>query len=116
MINMKEVRQRIVAERKVQGLKQFELAKLSGISQSALCHFERGDRQNQQGVTVAVLYNIVSALGMDFNYAITGDKSMYSSEFNNETNAFAHRFQKLGEDKKKALFSILSVFEEFTGK
>ena len=114
MINMKEVSERIVAERKAQKVKQVELAKLAGVSQATLCHIERGYRN--QGVTISIFFRIILALGMDFNYAMTGKRNIYGSDLSNEANAFAVRFQQLDKDKRQALSSILSVFEGVTKK
>ena len=60
---------RLAAERKRLGLKQFEVANALGISDSAYGMYERGISK----MTVENLLALESHFGFDISYAITGD-------------------------------------------
>ena len=60
---------RLAAERKRLGLKQFEVANVLGISDSAYGMYERGISK----MTVENLLTLESHFGFDISYVITGD-------------------------------------------
>ena len=100
---MGELGGRVKELRKKRGMKQVELAKVSGITQATICRIETGEVHQPRP---EVLLKIARALGVPVDYLLDEAKSLTPDDIvgsDTRAKAIFRGYEKLSEEGRKAL-------------
>lgn len=103
------VKDRILKERKSQGLSQIELSKRAKITPAALSQIEKGSRVP----SIPVLYRISDALGvtLDFLVGSANTSELHDLLQNEEVKTFYKGFQGLSQEDKDTIIKNIEFLK-----